>query len=291
MRTSFILALAATLVVAASSNALAQPQLLARSDIAYRPGADSTQSLDLYLPDPRPNAPFPTVIFIHGGSLESGDRRDLPHATICHNFVVARIACASTNYRLVRTARWPAQPQDVAASLAWVRNNIAARGGDPKRIFLFGHSSGCHLAALVTSDTTYLRAEGLSSRDVAGVVAMGCLLHQIPPAIEDSVKLRAFFTSGRWTYPSLEVFRAADPTMHAGAHVPPTLVLIAESEQQQPPILESAEKFAARVRSAGGRVDIQVLPNRKHHSALTMMADPLDPTFIEIIGFITRTQR
>jgi acetyl esterase/lipase len=278
-------------LVLTASPAFAQRALLARTDIAYSAGADSSQSLDLYLPERRPSTPFPTVIFIHGGSLQSGDRRDLPYATICHNFVVAGIACASMNYRLVRTAKWPAQPRDVAAAVSWVYSNITARGGDSRRIFLLGHSSGCHLAALITSDTTYLTAERLSSRDVAGVVAMGCLLRQIPPAIEDSAKLRAFFTSGRWIYPSLELFRDADPTVHAGRHVPPTLVLIAESEQQQPPILESAETFAARVRATGGNVEIKVLPQRTHESALTMMADPLDPTFIGIVGFITRVGR
>ena len=274
----------------ASSGALAQPQLLARSDIAYQPGGDSTQSLDLYVPE-RTATPFATVLFIHGGGLTNGDRRDLPHATICHNFVVAGVACASVNYRLVRTATWPAQPRDVASAVAWVQKNIAARGGDPKRIFLFGHSSGCHLAALIAADTTYLAAQQLAPRDIAGVVAMGCLLRQIPPAIEDSAKLRAFFTSGRWIYPTLEAFRDADPTLHAGPHVPPTLVLVAESEQQQPPILDNAQQFASRVRAAGGTVDVRVLANRRHESALTMMADPLDPTFIEIVGFISRITR
>lgn len=273
-----------------SSGALAQSRLVARSDIPYEPGADSTQSLDLYTPE-RATTPFATVIFIHGGSLTNGDRRDLPHDAICRNFVVAGIACASINYRLVRTASWPAQPRDVASAVSWVHKNIAARGGDPKRIFLFGHSSGCHLAAVVATDTTYLATQRLTSRDIAGVVAMGCLLRQIPPAIDDSVKLRAFFTSGRWIYPTLEAFRDADPTLHAGAHVPPTLVLIAESEQQQPPILENAQQFAARVRAAGGTVDVRVLPNRRHESALTMMADALDPTFMDIVGFISRTQR
>ena len=277
-------------LVATASVVLGQPQLLARSDIAYEPGADSTQSLDLYLPG-RSTTPYPTVVFIHGGSLTSGDRRDLPYATICHNFVVAGIGCASVNYRLVRTANWPAQPRDVASAVSWVRKNIAAHGGDAKRIFLFGHSSGCHLAALVSTDTAYLAARHLSPRDIAGVIAMGCLLRQVPPAIEDSVKLRAFFTSGRWTYPTLEAFRDADPTLHAGPHVPPTLVLIAESEQQQPPILVNAQQFAARVRAAGGTVDVRVLPNRHHESALTMMADPLDPTFLDIVGFISRTRQ
>jgi acetyl esterase/lipase len=281
-------AVASATVAGAQSATNERPRILERSDIAYVSGADSSQSLDLYLPAPRPSAPFATVLFIHGGSLTSGDRRDLPYATICHNFVRAGVACASVNYRLVRQATWPAQPNDIAAAIAWTLEHIASRGGDPARVVLVGHSSGCHLASLVSADTTYLAAHHHSPRELAGVVAMGCLLHQIPPAIADSAKLRAFFSSGRWIYPSLGAFRDADPTRHVGAHVPPTLVLVAESEQVQPPILESARQFAQRMRDVGRTADVEVLPDRSHISAVEMMADPLDPTFLRIVGFVAR---
>lgn len=180
------------------------------------------------------------------------------------------------------------QPNDVAAAIAWTAEHIASYGGDPRRIFLLGHSSGCHLASLVATDTTYLTARHRSPRELAGVVALGCLLRQIPPAISDSAELRRFFSSGRWVYPSLETFRNADPTLHVGPHVPPTLVLIAESEQQQPPILDSAKQFAERMRAAGRVADVEVLPKRTHVSALEMMADPLDPTFLRIVELISR---
>jgi len=299
-RLTRVLALTATLGISGVATASARAQgtrvlgrrdLLARSDIAYVPGADSSQSLDLYAPDHPATTPFPTVVFIHGGGLTSGDRRDLPHATICNNFVQAGIACAAVNYRLVPQAKWPAQPRDIAAAIAWTSKNISARGGDPKRIYLFGHSSGCHLAALVATDTMYLATHNLSPRDIAGVIAMGCLLRQIPPAISDSVELRRFFESGKWIYPSLETFTNADPTLHVGPQVPSTLVLVAESEQVQPPILENARVFADRMRGAGRPVEVEILPNRRHMSALTMMQDPLDPTFLRAVGFVSGGHR
>jgi len=261
-----------------------------RTDIAYRDGADSSQSLDLYEPTKRPAPAFPTVVFVHGGGLTSGDRRDLPLAAICENFVRAGIACASVNYRLVRQATWPAQPNDVAAAFAWIAHHVSERGGDPHRIYLVGHSSGCQLASLVATDTKYLAPFRLAPRDIAGVVAMGCLLRQVPPAIADSADLRRFFSSGKWIYPSLEAFRDADPTLHVGGHVPPTLVLIADAEQTQPPILENARAFSDRMKASGRPVEIEVLPDRRHMTALTMMQDPLDPTFMRIVGFVTATR-
>lgn len=260
-----------------------------RTDLAYRDGADSSQSLDLYEPAKRPSTAFPTVVFVHGGGLTSGDRRDLPHAAICENFVRTGIACASINYRLIGQASWPAQPNDVASAFAWVTHHVSERGGDPRRIYLVGHSSGCYLASLVATDTTYLAPFHLSPRDIAGVVAMGCLLRQVPPAISDSTELRRFFSRGKWIYPSLEAFRDADPTLHVGAHVPPMLVLIADAERTQPPILENARAFADRMKASGRSVEIEVLPDRRHMTALTMMQDALDPTFMRIVGFVTST--
>jgi arylformamidase len=299
---------AATLSVAAvmaagTTNLLAAQQTHRAPDVSvltqisapYVPGGDSSQSLDFYLPVNRLPVdrakPYATVVFIHGGGLTGGDRRDPPTAQICHNFVQAGIGCASVNYRLVSQAKWPAQPQDVAAAVSWIMHNVTAQGGDPARIVLFGHSSGCHLAALVATDPKYLAAYGLSPRDLAGVVAMGCLLRQVPPAISDTAKLRAFFDSGRWIYPSLEAFRDADPTLHVAAHTPATLVLVAEAEQTQPPILENAQRFAARMRELGRPVDVEVLPDRLHMSALTMMQDPLDPTFMRVVDFTSRAHR
>jgi len=259
--------------------------------LAYRQNGDSTQQLLFYDAGRRSGAGVPTVVFVHGGGLTSGDRSDPPVGEMCPNFLRAGIACVSVNYRLVSRAPWPAQPDDVASAVAWVIGNVASMGGDPKRVFVFGHSSGCHLVSLIVTDTTYLTRYGRSPRDLAGVVAMGCLLRQVPPAISDSVKLREFFASGRWIYPSLETFRDADPTRHVGPHVPPTLVLVAEAEQLQPPILENARAFADRMREAGRPVDVEVLPNRTHMTALTMMQDPLDPTFMRIVGFIARRHR
>jgi para-nitrobenzyl esterase len=54
--------------------------------------------------------------------------------------------------------------RDVLAALHWVRDNIAAFGGDPERVTLFGQSAG---AGLVTTLLTSPAAEGLFSGAIA----------------------------------------------------------------------------------------------------------------------------
>jgi triacylglycerol lipase len=53
-------------------------------------------------------------------------------------------------YRLAPEFTWPSGAQDAAAAVQWVRDNIAAYGGDPARIVVAGHSAGCvHVASYV----------------------------------------------------------------------------------------------------------------------------------------------
>ena len=78
-------------------------------------------------------------------------------------FPAAGIACANVNYRLLSAAPWPAPAEDVALAIAWLRAQIAARGGDPRKLFLLGHSSGAMLVALVGSDARFLKQHNLST--------------------------------------------------------------------------------------------------------------------------------
>jgi acetyl esterase/lipase len=153
--------------------------------LAYVDGGTPDQVMDIHWPAARPKA---TVLFIHGGSLQaSGERRDSPpYRNVCKPFVSAGIACASMDYRLAPTYAWAAMPDDVAAAVVTLRRLIDQRGGDPQRLFLFGHSSGCHLAAVVATNPQYLKAQGLVPRDLAGIIAMGCTLDH------DDAALRGF---------------------------------------------------------------------------------------------------
>jgi len=57
----------------------------------------------------------------------------------------------NTTYRLAPQNPWPAGVEDVAGAVRWVGENIAAHGGDAKRVFLMGHSAGAvHVASYVS---------------------------------------------------------------------------------------------------------------------------------------------
>lgn len=256
-------------------------------DIPYTDAGVAQQRLDLYLPEGRG---FTTLIIVHGGSLISEDKRDDSIPAICATITHAGIACASVNYRLGPVATWPSQPEDVARAVAWIRHHIGERGGDSTRLVLLGHSSGCQLVSLLGTDVQYLAQRGLDLSALHGIVAMGCTLSPVMPAIDDSAKLRAFFARGRFPpFHSLEEYESTDATARVGAQTPPFLVLVAEAEQVNPPVLEHARRFERAMRAAGRSVEVDVLPGRTHYSALTLMARPDDPTLALVVEFIRRT--
>lgn len=140
---------------------------------ASAPG-DHKRQLDLFLPEGRD---WPTVVFVHGGGWAWGDRaQKFGGEDIYRNIgrFLAREGFAGVvpSYRLIWKVDWRTQVADVARAVAWVQRNIGARGGNPRQLFLMGHSAGAQLAMRVAVDPRWLEAAGGSARDICGVVTV-----------------------------------------------------------------------------------------------------------------------
>lgn len=66
----------------------------------------------------------------------------------------------------------PAHIQDVARALRWTVEHTALYGGRPDQLYVMGHSAGGHLAALLCTNTYYLRAAGVNPQHVRGCIAV-----------------------------------------------------------------------------------------------------------------------
>jgi acetyl esterase/lipase len=124
-----------------------------------------------------PNHGAPVFLFVHGGGFIGGDKvvpgtpqYDHIGAWAVRNGWVG----VTITYRLAPEHTWPAGAQDVAAAVQWVRDHIAAYGGDPARIVVAGHSAGTvHVAS-------FIAGQGAGSLDG---ISGACLLsgfYQIP---------------------------------------------------------------------------------------------------------------
>lgn len=251
--------------------------------------ADSEQKMDLYVTGSNAAA---TVLFIHGGSLQqSGERRTSSmYRDVCTPFVRVGITCATMDYRLAPKHRWPAMPNDVASAVRAIRRFETEQKSPPSHIFLFGHSSGCHLAAVTATNPEYLASADLKTTDIAGVIAMGCLLDRDDATLRSltAERIRTPFMGESQdvaTYGSPENYLAASPASFIGPHVPPTLVLLADAERFMPPIAEQGARFVRRLLEHGVAADMVIVPG-DHVSSIQNLSAPDDPAFAAIKRFI-----
>jgi acetyl esterase/lipase len=116
--------------------------ILLLEDRAY--GSHPRQRLDLYLPPTA--APYPVLVWFHGGGFIRGDKR--MRANIGYWGARAGIAVVLPSYQLAPEARWPSGALDVVNVWRWIRDNASAFNLDVQRIIVAGESAGAaHVAA------------------------------------------------------------------------------------------------------------------------------------------------
>jgi len=149
-------------------------------NIPYAKTEHKLQTLDVFSPADGNN--LPVVVWIHGGGWVVGDKTDV--AIKPKTFVEKGFVFVSVNYRMLPEVDMGTIIRDVAKSVRWVHDHIADYGGDPKRLLIMGHSAGAQLAALICTDESYLKAEGLSLAIIKGCVPVDGDTYDIPLMIE-----------------------------------------------------------------------------------------------------------
>src|SRR5262245_30671229 len=97
---------------------------------------------------PSGQAPFPALVFFHGGGWVIGDIET--HDGICRSLANASgSVVASVDYRLAPEHKYPVAAQDAFAATRWVAREGARLGVDARRIAVGGDSAGGNLAAAV----------------------------------------------------------------------------------------------------------------------------------------------
>ena len=192
-----------------------------RRDVRY--GADARHLLDVFQSG-APQTGKPVLVFVHGGAFMRGERRtgESPFYDNIMLWAVRQgMVGVNMTYRLAPANPWPAAQQDIQAALKWVRENIAASGGDPSRIILMGHSAG---AAHVAQYVAHPQFHVVPSSGLAGAVLLSGLFD--PATAEANPPLQAYFGKDTTQYPA----RSAVPGLVASRV--PLLIAYAELDPE-----------------------------------------------------------
>ena len=153
-------------------------------DVAY--GPDARNILDVFQPD-HGEATRPVLIFVAGGP---GNKiEDVPAGGFYDNIMLWAVKNGMVGVNVQRHpefAPWQAGAHDVAQVIDWVHKNISRMGGDPNRVFIWGHSAGAAVLAHYLAHPELYPTGGIGIKGailMAGPYNLAPLKGKAPPLI------------------------------------------------------------------------------------------------------------
>lgn len=267
------------LFVVSASNGLAD-----ETDISY--GQADKQKLDVYSAIGGPQGEArPVVVWVHGGGWRHGDKDNRSGVKLCKTWANAGIVVVNLNYRLTPDVMHPAHVDDVAAGIAWVQKNIAKHGGDPKKVYMLGHSAGAHLVALVATNPEYLKAHQLvPNTALAGVMAIDTASYDLASTRTLAIRkmIRDAFGDDRDTLAN------ASPLIQAKANrdtCPPFIIAVVK---QRPEAWQ--ESIAFKDALTKGKLIVMDYPKSrqlKAHAKIALdLLDVQNEMTLQLLGFV-----
>jgi acetyl esterase/lipase len=286
-------------------------------DVPYVAGpGGAAHTLDLFLPKGKKN--YPVVVFVHGGIWMLLDKSwGGLYSNVGRCLAEEGIGAALPNYRLSPAVKHPAHVEDVARAVAWTVRNISKYGGRVDDLFLAGHSAGGHLAALLATHPSYLKAAGVNPAVIRGVISVSGVYQidafdlkvALPTAATQAAGVLAGLLGLSEASPGAagpaeaqlnfalnplalvfgsdpKVWRDASPLNHVRGRLPP--VLLINAERDLPTLPEQARHFAEALKKAGCSVTSLTVPDRDHESLIWEADRPTDPVARAMYRFIER---
>ena len=201
----------------------------AQGNVEYR-----AERCKLTLIIPEGKKGFPTLINFHGGGLSRG-KGGFPN-----HFDRSQMCGVAVNYRLSSDrAQCPDYIYDAAAAVAWVVKNIEKYGGDPKKVYVTGHSAGGYLTAMIALDKKYLNTFGVEPHQIAGY-------YPVSGQMSTHFRILAERKAKGVNVPDFMVDEYA-PIYHAAKNAPNIVFFVGDTNCDWPARVEENALLAARL--------------------------------------------
>lgn len=233
-------------------------------------GCAKDEQLDLYIAN---KECAPVVIFVHGGGWLSGSARD--YGFPAEMLVSAGVHFISLDFSTVADAKGDLAVlvNQVCAAVNWVYRNCSEFGGDATRIYIAGHSSGAHLAAMALS--TRWANYDLSVNPirggflVSGIYDLGPLRHT---SRSKSVRIDD------------DVERRLSPVRCLGEVASP--LLLAVGSKESPEFLRQTSDYAKAVSELGNQTKVVVGETYNHFDIVETLGNPYGLLGRNLLNFV-----
>ena len=236
--------------------------------VPYGPGDGET--VDIWKAK-RSNAPV--FVFLHGGAWRSGTAHD--YAAIIEPYFAAGITVVLPDFSPVTKTGGSllVMADQVRRAIAWSYANAATYGGDPKKFYLGGHSSGGHLAGVMV--TTDWSAYKLPPVMFQGAVLMSAMYDLFPVSLSSR---RSYITFDAATIETLSSMRHIDRL-----HTP---IIVTNGTYETPEFQRQNREFAAAVNAAGKPAKLIVATGYGHFDMEESVATPYGPNGRAVLEMI-----
>jgi acetyl esterase/lipase len=227
--------------------------VVVKRDIAY--GADDRNKLDIFTPE-KADGTRPVLIFVHGGAYVAGNKRagtspfydNIMLAAVKNGFVGVNIT-----YRVAPAHPYPAATEDLSRAVQWVLANVAASGGDPNRVFLWGQSAG---AAHVGNYIAHTQFHGPKGIGIKAAILMSGIFDQV--SFPTAPNVVAYFGEDRTKYEERSSLKGI-----VASKLP---LLVIDAEIDPPPFIAQSKALNDALCAAGRCPERITLKGHSHMS-------------------------
>lgn len=212
--------------------------------------------LDVYTSHATRNAP--TIVFFYGGRWTNGSKEQyefVGRILASRGFVVV-----IPDTRKYPAVRFPVFIEDGARAVRWARDNAARYGGSPDRLFVMGHSSGAHIAAMLALDAEFLKGVGMTQENLRGMIGISGPYDFLPITAPD---LRDIFSPP-------EKFAQSQPIFYVDGRNPPLFLVHGENDEDVR--VKNTRNLAEAVKKAGGAVETLIYNKLSHGCAVAVLS-------------------
>jgi arylformamidase len=206
----------------------------------------------------------PVFVFIHGGAWRAGTARE--YAVYAEPFVTAGATLVLPDFPPVTKVggNLNVMADCVRRAIAWAYINATSYGGDPKRFFVGGHSSGGHLCGVaVTSDWSSFH---VPPDFIKGAVLMSGMYDLVPVSLSSR---REYVTFDPATIDTLSSQRHIDRLR--------TPITVTYGTSETPEFQRQNREFAAAVKAAGKPVQLIEAASYNHFEMEESLGNPYGP--------------